>query len=623
MFSVTINEKGGAPRVMEFDKPEVTIGRVQGNDIILPKGNISKRHSRIVLKDGKFIIVDLKSTNGTYVNGRKITSPHILKDADKIYIGDFTLTVEPQGGRAEPAASPAPPPPRPQKPAPPRRAPEPPPPEEEDDFEEFIAPEEDYGGPSGEEFEEFAPEPEYESPETAPPPPPPSPPRVAVKKSPKRPAAPASASPRRPAAASKRRSTSNEVPEAQAAVFATLMQKADLAQLADDPAAAEQAVRRAYDEASSQGGLSGSVDGEAVVTRIVTEILGLGPLDALLNDDNVTQIFANSPHSIFVEQGGEIAPHDTTFSNAESMTYVIQKLLRASRATDGDSPIVDTRLVDGTHVSALLPPVGARGPVLTLRKPVQPTASLEQLVADGSLTEGMAEFLQTCVTYRKNVVVSANSAADGTAFLRALASAIGEDERIVTVEEVSQLSLPQSNVVSLEAAPMAGDRGVGIRDLVRMALRLGPDRLVVGDCRGGEALEILQAMGGALDGSLLLVHGHSARDCVSRIEAMALMGGIDATARALREAIVNAVEVIVQVSRFADGIPRITQIAAVSGMEVDLITMQDVFTFRAEGTDKEGNTLGRFLASGVVPLFFEELQKRGEKVNMGIFREGE
>jgi len=237
------------------------------------------------------------------------------------------------------------------------------------------------------------------------------------------------------------------------------------------------------------------------------------------------------------------------------------------------------------------------------------------------LTQPMAEFLTSCVEFRKNIVVSTNSNADGTALLRAIGERIGENERIVTVEEVAQLNLPQANVVALEAAPLANGRAIGLRDLVRMALRLAPDRLIVGDCRGGEALEVLQAMGGALDGSALLVHCHSPRDCISRLEAMMLMGGVDATSKALREAIAGAVHVIVQLTRYADGVARIAQIAVVTGTEVDLVTMQDIFLFRSEGADKDGNARGRFLPTGVVPRFFEELQRRGEKVNMGLFRE--
>jgi len=603
-FSVEISEKGNGRQVLEFDRPEVTIGRVKGNDIILPKGNISKRHSRIIVKGGAFVVVDLKSTNGTYVNGHKLTSPHVLKHGDQIYIGDFTLTVASQrdAGRTTSARTPLPrtppvqtppnqtPAPRPAPPRPPAAAAPPPPPPlprsalvapplpSLDEDAEFIAPIEDYGDASADE-------------------------NAANKTGDQAVGGAALALALR------------------AAAFATLVQGDDIDGLALDAAAAAQAVRRALDNAAAATEWPRGVDRDAVSKDLVREIIGLGPLDPLLQDSAVSKIFANDPHHIFVVRDGRTVACGDIFSSAGSMTHVIGRLLRASRLQLGVSTRIDARLADGSHLSALLPPLAANGPALVLSRPAKPTATLDLLVAAGALSQRMAEFLRTCVRLRQNIVVSNRGDQGGVDVLRAIASAIDGRERIVTIEQVAQLGLPQPNVVNLEAAPVVGERDATTRELVRWALRLEPDRLVVGDCRGGEALDIVQAMGGSLAGSLLLVHGNSAHEGTGNLEAMMQVGAGDASARAMREVLVRAIDVVVQVARFADGAPRVTEIAAVSGMEVDLITMQEIFAYRSEGAGLGGKILGRFLATGAVPHFYDEMQRRGEKLDLGLFRE--
>ncbi|MFH1811760.1 MAG: ATPase, T2SS/T4P/T4SS family [Pseudomonadota bacterium] len=634
MFTVVLTEKGGSSRTMEFDKPEVTIGRVQGNDIILPKGNISKRHSRIVLKDAKFIIVDLKSTNGTYVNGRKITSPHILKDNDKVYIGDFTLTIEPAGGRADapPPPPPPPPPPRTAKPPPPtpRKKAEP----EDDDLGEYLAPEADFSSDSvdfvdefdaepglddGDKLDEFDPEFEDPAPPPPPPPPPSAQPRVAVKKAPRARPAPPPRGGVRGAPVARPAHAASPAARAQAAVFEVLVQNPTWEDVAASPQSAQEAVRRAISEAQASFPAGASPD--AVSAAVLAELTGLGPLDDLLADASVSQIFANAPHCLFVERNGEIEATDAVFSSDDSMSFVIRKLLATARSQVGEGLLHDVRLTDGTHLCAMLPPVGAAGPVLTLRKVSQHTVTLDKLVDNSVLSARMAEFLQTCVEQRKNILISSNNSADGLALLRAIANMLPQDERLICIEEVAQLNLPQPNVVSLEAAPAVGIGGVTLRDLARSAIRLAPDRLIVGDCRGAEALDLLQIFGGAVDGSVLLVHGHGVRDAMTRIEAMASLGSSDVSPRSLRELMASAIEVVVQITRYASGVPRVSQISVISGMEIDLVTTQDIFSFRNEGSDRDGNQKGRFQASGVVPRFFEELQRQGEPVNMGLFRD--
>lgn len=644
MFNVVISEKGGSSRVMEFDKPEVTIGRVQGNDIILPKGNVSKRHSRIVLKDSKFIIVDLKSTNGTYVNGRKITSPYILKENDKIYIGDFTLTMDDEA-QAEAPPPPPPPPPRPARRHPPEPKVEAPPPPE-DDFEEFLAPEDDGAledfsdfdpadaEPNFADDDNFPPEPEFEpeppldplhddasfgddlvgadfdpAPPTAPPPP--APPRVAIKK------APRGREPSSPSARKQPPSKQQRIPvsaAAQQAVFAALVKKGQWQKLAHDPKLAEEEVRKAL---QTIGRLPSKADPERIVSMVVSELVGLGPLEALLNDSEVSQIFANEPHRLFVERAGELEQCVDSFSCDSSMRFVIERLLSSARSVPAEAAvIIDTRLSNGAHLHAVLPPA-APTPVFALRKSTQPTATLDRLVEAQVLSQNMAAFLRVCVEHRRNIVISSSNGSDGNALLRAVASCIPEDERVVCIEEVSQLNLAHSNLVQLEAAPSVG---VSLRDLSRQAVRLAPDRVVVGACRGGEALDILEILGGGVDGGMVMVHGHSVRDSISRLEAMMLLGSVDVSARGLREMIASATDIIVQISRFTGGVPKVTEISAVTGTEVDLVTTQEIFSFNSRQLDADGSPIGDFVASGAIPRFYEDLQRRGHKLDRGIFR---
>jgi len=578
-YRVTIIEKEGPARVMELDTSEVTIGRVKGNDVVLPKGNISKRHARVVDKDGKLILVDLKSTNGTYVNGRKLSSPRVLRERDKIYIGDFTLTVEQRAGGVQPSPPPLPPASasRSEETSSSRRRVPTPTPRDAEEIAELIAPREDYAAEEGE-VDARAHEIE-----------------VAL--------------------------AHDETRAVQAQIFSALTRAGELDQLAVDPAAAELAVRQILDEISARGALPAGFDDAAAVAGVITELCGFGPLEELLRDDSVSQIFASGPHSIHVERARRGAPHKVTFSCAASMRHVIQRLLRASHIDVDGAAIVDARLAGGAHLSALLPPVCAGGPAFTLRKPA-PSATLEQLVEEGVLSGRMAAFLRTCVRARRNILVSASDAREGTRLLRAIADLIESDQRIVTVEEVAQLNLRQPNVTRLEASPAARRGGVGLRELVRAAQRLAPDRLIVGDCCGGEAREVLRALAGAVDGGMLLVRGDSARDGVGRLEAMVAMGGVELTALAVREAISSTIDVVVQVSRCTDGVSRATQIAAVSGVEVDLVTLQELFVFRAQGVGSDGAHRGRFLATGAVPRFYDELQRSGEELDLGVFREG-
>jgi pilus assembly protein CpaF len=348
-------------------------------------------------------------------------------------------------------------------------------------------------------------------------------------------------------------------------------------------------------------------------------------LEALLGDAEISEIFVNGPHQILFRKNGALRAADSFFSSEESVALVVKRILAGSGVPfDAQNPIGEARLGDGTRVNAVHHAAAVKGPVVTLSRSSQREASLEELVDEGVLSGPMAAFLEVCVKARRNVVVCGGAGAGVGTLLHAVASQIPERERIVTVEQVARLKLPQPHVVSLEPRPQRGGGGcaTSMRGLVANALRMRPDRLVVHEVSSGEAMELSIAMGGGQDGTLFSTYASSARDCLDRLETMILMAGQDLPARVLREQIANSLDVVVLMTRFADGSYRVTEIAEVVGTEVDMITTNDVFTFRREGFDDGGGVMGRFASSGTPPRFYEDLQRRGEQVDLAIFREG-
>ncbi len=374
---------------------------------------------------------------------------------------------------------------------------------------------------------------------------------------------------------------------------------------------------------------------ENTIHAIVTKMDSTGELDAhldreelvqdVLNEaESVSEIMVNSPTEVYVERAGKLMRVDKAFSSAQAVLGVIERIVAPlGRHIDESSPLVDARLADGSRVNAIIPPLALKGPCLTIRKFKRDLLTSGNLIDFGTLTPQMAEFLDTCVKVRRNIVISGGTGSGKTTLLNILSGYIPERERIVTIEDAAELQLPQDHVVALESRPsnIEGKGQITIRDLVRNSLRMRPDRIVIGECRGGEALDMLQAMNTGHDGSLTTLHANSTRDALSRLETMVLMSGMDLPVRAIREQIANAVNLIIQQTRFADGTRKVTAIAEVSGMEMDVITMQDIFTFKQEGFDAEGKVEGRFLATGFVPKFYDDLQRRGIPVNMDIFRE--
>ncbi|TMA73243.1 MAG: FHA domain-containing protein [Deltaproteobacteria bacterium] len=577
-FSVILTEKGGSTQRLDFDAEEITIGRVDENDICLPKGNISKKHTRIVVKDGRIIVLDLKSTNGTYVNGKKLAGPQVISPDDKVYIGDFILNVEPPD--LEPARTNGQ--------------------QDGDAMAEMptMTPARPHYVASEATHRDGQPQP---PPKAAPPPP-------------VQGISPVGDDGRTLQLAHDR------------LIEALDLRRLDLDALGSDELweKSEAALRQIVARMDQTGELDPHVDREQLVQDVLNEALGLGLLEPYLADDTVSEIMVNGPNQVYVEREGCLERVEKAFSSAQAVLAVIERIVAPlGRHVDESSPLVDARLRDGSRVNAIIPPLALKGPCLTIRKFKRELLTMEHLIGYGTLTPQIAQFLDTCVKVRRNLVISGGTGSGKTTLLNILSGCIPEQERIVTIEDAAELQLAQEHWIQLESRPpnIEGKGQITIRDLVRNALRMRPDRIVVGECRGGEALDMLQAMNTGHDGSLTTLHANSTRDALARMETMVLMSGMDLPVRAIREQIASAVHLVIQQTRFADGSRRVTAISEVSGMEMDVITMQDIFQFQQEGFDDQGAVVGRFVPTGFVPRFYDDLQRRGIPVDMDVFGE--
>ncbi|ASL46598.1 Putative conjugal transfer protein [Burkholderia sp. AD24] len=365
---------------------------------------------------------------------------------------------------------------------------------------------------------------------------------------------------------------------------------------------------------------------ETLKKSVFDEIIGLGPLEELIADPSVSEIMVNCHNEIFVEQSGRLTRSPVIFTDDRAVLGAIERIVAPiGRRIDESSPMVDARLADGSRVNAVIPPLALKGPSITIRKFSKRKLVGEDLLQFGSMSRDMLEFLQTAVEQGANIIISGGTGSGKTTLLNVLSSYIPDDERIVTVEDAAELQLSQPNLVSLEARPpnMEGKGAVPIRDLVKNCLRMRPDRIVIGECRGGEALDMLQAMNTGHDGSLTTAHANTPRDCIARLEVMTLMAGLDLPILAIREQICSAVDLIVQQSRFSCGSRRITHITEVSGMESGVITLQDVFVFKEEGFGENGKIHGTFVPTAYIPDFYQELIRRRISVNTDIFTRAE
>jgi pilus assembly protein CpaF len=567
-FSVIVTERRGPTRRLHFDAKEITIGRLDENDICLPKGNVSKKHTKLVVKDGKIIVVDLESTNGTYVNGNKLAGPQVIRPSDKICIGEFIVTVEPPelGATAE---------------------------REPNDQSADASPSRQFGS---------APAPELQL---------------------------RAAAPQRSEA--KADTASAQYGQVMTLVHDRLIEALDLRRLDIDALGkdelrrrAEATVREIVARMDSSSELEPLLDREELVSDVLNEALGFGPLEIYLADETISEIMVNAPAEVYVERSGRLERVQKAFSSPRAVLGVIERIVAPlGRHVDESSPLVDARLPDGSRVNAIIPPLALKGPALTIRKFKRNLLAASDLIGLSALTAPMAEFLDTCVKARRNIVISGGTGSGKTTLLNVLAGYIPGRERIVTIEDAAELQLPQEHCVRLEARPpnIEGKGAVTIRELVRNALRMRPDRIVVGECRGGEALDMLQAMNTGHDGSLTTLHANAPRDALARLETMVLMSGMDLPLRAIREQVASAVNLIIQQQRYADGTRRISAISEVRGMDGDAIVLQDVFRFEQQGFDSEARVLGRFVATGAVPEFYGELQQRGIALNPQVFQQ--
>ncbi|MBF0672755.1 MAG: CpaF family protein [Salinibacterium sp.] len=357
--------------------------------------------------------------------------------------------------------------------------------------------------------------------------------------------------------------------------------------------------------------------------EVIDDVLGFGPLQRFLDDDEVTEIMVNGPNQIYIERSGHLERSRVRFASEQHLRNIIERIvLRVGRRIDESSPLVDARLEDGSRVNAIIPPLAVDGSTLTIRKFSRDPFQVDDLVNFGTLTPQLATVLDACVKARLNILVSGGTGTGKTTLLNVLSSFIPEDERIVTIEDAVELQLQQPHVVRLESRPanIEGRGEISIRDLVRNSLRMRPDRIIVGEVRGGESLDMLQAMNTGHDGSISTLHANSPRDALSRLETMVLMGGLDLPLRAIRDQIASSVDVIVQITRLRDGTRRVTNVTEVAGMEGDRIQLQDAFEFdHAAGVDANGRFLGTVRPTGLRPAFADRFQELGITVSADAF----
>ncbi len=363
-------------------------------------------------------------------------------------------------------------------------------------------------------------------------------------------------------------------------------------------------------------------DKQKVANYVMDEIFGYGPITSLINDGTITEIMVNGPNDVFVERHGKIMRVDTAFRDDTHIMHTIDKIISPlGRRVDESSPMVDGRLPDGSRVNVIIPPLSVKGPTITIRKFAVDPYTLEDLITFGTLNQDMAKMIKACVRGRINILVAGGTGSGKTTLLNVVSGFIPENERIVTIEDAAELQLQQEHVVTLESRPpnIEGKGQVAIRELVINSLRMRPDRIIVGEVRGGEALDMLQAMNTGHDGSITTIHANSPRDSLARLETMVMMAGMELPSRAIREQISSAIKLIVYVARFTDGTRKVVKISEITGMEGETITIQDLYIFKQEGFDEGGSVIGKHVPTGIVPTFLEKLKAYGETIPSSVF----
>ena len=617
MLTIQVNRRNEAPQEIEFDQACV-IGKDASCDVIVKGLLVGRVHARIALENGAYYIEDQGGMVATLVNGEPVTRYGPLNASDTIEIGTATIRVLRFSSRSHAAAAAQAPASgtvdavayaarlngavpgqgdAPQLPRDPLAMPRP--------ADDLPAPAPAVA-PSGATASVAKPSP-----------------AVATEVQPRRRAtASPSAEPQQVAPINSPLGIELRKRAHQKVIGALDLRRLNVARM--DERELRETVGATLDEA-----LGGDprfkvpeIPLEVLKKSVFDEIIGLGPLEELLADDSVSEIMVNCHDEIFIERSGKLQRTPVIFTDDRAVVGAIERIVAPlGRRIDESSPMVDARLADGSRVNAVIPPLALKGPNITIRKFSKRKLVGEDLIRFGSMSPDMLEFLEVAVERRANIIISGGTGSGKTTLLNVLSNFIPDDERIVTVEDAAELQLTQPNLVSLEARPpnMEGKGAVHIRELVKNCLRMRPDRIVVGECRGGEALDMLQAMNTGHDGSLTTAHANSPRDCLARLEVMTLMAGLDLPVTAIREQVSSAIDIIVQQTRFSCGSRRVTHITEVSGMESGVILLQDVFVFKEEGFNRDGKIQGRFTPTSYVPDFYQDLLRRGIPVNTDIF----
>ncbi len=573
MLRVTVHERGKAARTLELERFPAGIGRGEQNAVVLGAWTVGKAHAEIHrLGDSNFKLIDKGTLAGTWVNNERIVEYGPLADTDEIVIAGFKLQLQVPLSKAlrKPVAEAS-----------------------AVHMQNAAAP------PAGR-------------------------PTALVDLT----ARDGSAVPAVQLSAATDRDMERYLLgfEWRRTLHRMLLETVDLRR--KDVRGLDDASLRAESETlirellASRINLPPEIDAEELVRDVLDEVVGLGALERLIADPSITEIMVNGAEEVFVERAGRLERCRAAFTSDEAVRQVIDRIVAPlGRRIDESSPMVDARLKDGSRVNAIIPPLALRGPTITIRKFNRRVFGVDDYIGLGSASREMFELLRICVENRKNIIVAGGTGSGKTTLLNILSNLIPRGERIITIEDAAELKLNHPHLVSLEARPanMEGRGAVTIRDLVRNSLRMRPDRIVVGECRGGEALDMLQAMNTGHDGSLTTVHANSPRDVISRLEVMTLMAGMEIPVLAIREQVASAVDIIVQQARMSDGTRRITSISEVTGVENGKVQLQELFEFKRVGFRPDGGIIGYYTGCNAVPTFYEELRRMGVEVDLGVF----
>ena len=572
MLRIAVTTPKGQRSEIECTIDSCSIGKSDDNLIVLQGWTVAKKHAQIQRKPDGVYVEDLGSSSGTEVNGSKVERHGPLKTGDSITIAGYSLSVLDLDEAATPASAPPPPAPAPIAAVP-------------------------------------APQPVASAPVSAP--------------------APQAAAPAPAVEASAEKTAREQMTAHLKRVHLQLIKQMDLRRM-DVSRQSEDELRintkaLLEDIVRQDKELPPNIDRNRVVKQVLDEVVGLGPLEDLLADELVTEIMVNRFDEIFIERAGRLTKSEITFTSDQAVIGAIERIVAPlGRRIDESSPMVDARLKDGSRVNAMIAPLALKGANITIRKFSKKKLQGADMIRFGSMTQAMLDFLETVVREKANMIISGGTGSGKTTLLNLMSSFIPDDERIITVEDAAELQLSQPNLIGLESRPpnAEGKGQVAIRDLVKNTLRMRPDRIVVGECRGGEALDMLTAMNTGHDGSLTTAHANTPRDCLARIEVMVMMAGLDLPIRAIREQIASAIRFIVQQNRFSCGSRKITHITEITGMEGDIIQMQDIFLFKQEGFGADGKVKGKHVATGAIPDFYQDLKARGMDVDLSVFQAG-